>query len=83
MVKLRAATFRSVCRDMGSFQSRAGGSVHDAGLTDVAITDQGSHGYDYDLFVIGGGSGGLACSKEAASHGVKVCMFKLVVTYIT
>ena len=28
--------------------------------------------YDYDLFVIGGGSGGLACSKEAASLGAKV-----------
>jgi len=30
--------------------------------------------YDYDLFVIGGGSGGLACSKEAAAHGVKVAL---------
>lgn len=28
--------------------------------------------YDYDLFVIGGGSGGLAASKEAASLGMKV-----------
>ena len=28
--------------------------------------------YDFDLFVIGGGSGGLACSKEAASHGARV-----------
>jgi pyruvate/2-oxoglutarate dehydrogenase complex dihydrolipoamide dehydrogenase (E3) component len=24
-------------------------------------------GYDYDLVVIGGGSGGLACSKEGNS----------------
>lgn len=28
--------------------------------------------YDFDFFVIGGGSGGLAASKEAAKFGVKV-----------
>ncbi len=28
--------------------------------------------FDYDLFVIGGGSGGLAASKRAASYGAKV-----------
>ena len=28
--------------------------------------------YQYDLFVIGGGSGGLSASKEAASLGAKV-----------
>lgn len=25
--------------------------------------------YDFDVFVIGGGSGGLACAKECASLG--------------
>lgn len=30
--------------------------------------------YDYDLFVIGAGSGGLACSKRAASYGAKVAI---------
>ena len=30
--------------------------------------------YDYDLFVIGGGSGGLSCAKEAVSHGKKVAL---------
>ncbi len=30
--------------------------------------------YDYDLFVIGAGSGGLASSKRAASHGAKVAI---------
>lgn len=28
--------------------------------------------YDYDVFVIGGGSGGLACAKEAAALGATV-----------
>jgi len=31
-------------------------------------------GYDYDLLIIGGGSGGLACSKEAAKLGAKVAV---------
>ena len=26
----------------------------------------------FDLFVIGGGSGGVACARRAASHGAKV-----------
>lgn len=28
--------------------------------------------YDYDLFVIGGGSGGIAAAKKARSYGKKV-----------
>ncbi|XP_062930205.1 thioredoxin reductase 2, tandem duplicate 2 [Mobula hypostoma] len=34
--------------------------------------------YDYDLLVIGGGSGGLACSKEAAQYGRKVAVLDYV-----
>ncbi|CEG48670.1 thioredoxin reductase 1 [Plasmopara halstedii] len=34
--------------------------------------------FDYDLVVIGGGLGGLACSKEAASFGQKVCVLDYV-----
>ena len=33
---------------------------------------QDTRQYDYDLYVIGGGSGGLAASKEAAELGAKV-----------
>eukprot|EP00743_Colponemidia_sp_Colp-15_P007574 GILK01008189.1.p1 GENE.GILK01008189.1~~GILK01008189.1.p1 ORF type:complete len:513 (-),score=59.79 GILK01008189.1:269-1765(-) len=36
------------------------------------------HGFEYDLIVIGGGSGGLACSKEAATFGAKVAVFDYV-----
>ena len=31
-----------------------------------------AHGFDYDYFVIGGGSGGVRSSRIAASHGAKV-----------
>ncbi|XP_039627444.1 thioredoxin reductase 2, tandem duplicate 2 isoform X1 [Polypterus senegalus] len=34
--------------------------------------------FDYDLLVIGGGSGGLACSKEAALCGKKVAVLDFV-----
>ncbi|KAM8961432.1 thioredoxin reductase 2, mitochondrial [Pelodytes ibericus] len=34
--------------------------------------------YDYDMLVIGGGSGGLACAKEAAQLGKKVAVFDYV-----
>nr|AYV89007.1 Thioredoxin reductase [Tetranychus truncatus] len=36
------------------------------------------HPYDYDLIVIGGGSGGLAASKEAARLGQKVSLLDFV-----
>lgn len=34
--------------------------------------------YDYDFFVIGGGSGGLAAAKEAIKFGVKVAVADFV-----
>ncbi|CBZ54959.1 MGC84926 protein, related [Neospora caninum Liverpool] len=34
--------------------------------------------FDYDLAVIGGGSGGLACAKMAAAHGAKTVVFDFV-----
>lgn len=36
------------------------------------------HEYDYDLFVIGGGSGGLACAKVAQDVGAKVAVADFV-----
>ncbi|KAI3382640.1 hypothetical protein SNEBB_005383 [Seison nebaliae] len=37
-----------------------------------------SHEFEYDLVCIGGGSGGLACAKEAAAFGKKVCVLDYV-----
>ncbi|KAM3961794.1 thioredoxin reductase 1 isoform 2-T2 [Aphomia sociella] len=34
--------------------------------------------YDYDLAVIGGGSGGLACAKEAVNQGARVAVLDYV-----
>eukprot|EP00033_Pygsuia_biforma_P002315 GCRY01002563.1.p1 GENE.GCRY01002563.1~~GCRY01002563.1.p1 ORF type:complete len:513 (-),score=123.83 GCRY01002563.1:327-1865(-) len=41
-------------------------------------TDDSPHDYQYDLLVIGGGSGGLAAAKAAAKLGVKVAMCDFV-----
>lgn len=35
-----------------------------------------SHSYDFDLIVLGGGSGGLAGAFRAASHGARVAMME-------
>uniref|UniRef100_A0A7S2WBE6 Thioredoxin reductase n=2 Tax=Mucochytrium quahogii TaxID=96639 RepID=A0A7S2WBE6_9STRA len=52
-----------------------------AGLGQVASIKEDTEAeetYDYDLVVIGGGSGGLAASKEAAGLGAKVALLDFV-----
>jgi len=44
----------------------------------MAKIQAGSHNFDYDVIVIGGGSGGLAASKEAAKQGMKVAVCDFV-----
>lgn len=58
----------------GGAISRPPRVVHDS---DLKVEGDGA-GYDYDLIVIGGGSGGLALSKEAADLGAKVAVLDYV-----
>eukprot|EP00301_Raphidiophrys_heterophryoidea_P022651 c675_g1_i1.p1 GENE.c675_g1_i1~~c675_g1_i1.p1 ORF type:complete len:547 (-),score=122.21 c675_g1_i1:129-1769(-) len=48
-------------------------------LQPVIFVRMSSGGFDYDYAVIGGGSGGLASAKKAASLGAKVVLFDFVV----
>nr|XP_033782285.1 thioredoxin reductase 3 [Geotrypetes seraphini] len=52
--------------------------AHKTGLLQKLLGDSIKK-YDYDLIIVGGGSGGLACSKEAASFGKKVMVLDYVV----
>ncbi|XP_022104980.1 thioredoxin reductase 1, cytoplasmic-like [Acanthaster planci] len=47
-------------------------------LAQLMNPDAATNTYDYDLIVIGGGSGGLAAAKEAASFGKKVAVCDFV-----
>ncbi|XP_077459078.1 thioredoxin reductase 3 [Stigmatopora argus] len=55
-----------------TMQAHKDGSLHQ-------LLNAETETYDYDLIVIGGGSGGLACSKEAANLGKKVMVLDFVV----
>ncbi|XP_029457197.1 thioredoxin reductase 3 isoform X2 [Rhinatrema bivittatum] len=52
--------------------------AHQTGLL-KKLLGEGIVTYDYDLIILGGGSGGLACSKEAAALGKKVMVLDYVV----
>nr|CAB3267403.1 thioredoxin reductase 3 [Phallusia mammillata] len=52
--------------------------AHNEGRLLPMIQSQPTQTYDYDLVVIGGGSGGLAASKQAAGYGKKVAVLDFV-----
>nr|XP_023668375.1 thioredoxin reductase 1, cytoplasmic [Paramormyrops kingsleyae] len=58
------------------FQMHRDGTL--MGLLRTELGSLSEDGYDYDLVVIGGGSGGLAAAKEAASFAKKVLVLDLV-----
>ena len=46
--------------------------------SEAALKKSKSESFEYDLIVVGGGSGGLAASKEAAKFGLKTAVFDYV-----
>ena len=46
-----------------------------AKLSQISVQE---HPYDYDLFVIGGGSGGISAARHAAELGKKVALADFV-----
>ncbi|CAN0101594.1 unnamed protein product [Lampetra planeri] len=62
----------------GRLQQLLASSTAPSPTPPVEDTDAVHHSYEYDLIVIGGGSGGLAASKEAAKLGKKVMVLDFV-----
>lgn len=78
--QLRPLPPASDCRQVKNVQS---GTAHqDCGLFQKPLKMNGSEdppeSYDYDLIIIGGGSGGLAAAKEAAKYDKKVMVLDFV-----
>lgn len=70
---LGTSLFRQSLRSFVSTNSNFQQTNSSTNMTEIQERE-----YDYDLIVIGGGSGGMACSKAAASLGAKVALFDYV-----
>jgi len=55
-----------------------GGAMKQPSVTHAVSAEADSGVFDYDFLVIGGGSGGLACAKEASKLGARVCLCDFV-----
>ncbi|XP_037727398.1 thioredoxin reductase 1, mitochondrial isoform X2 [Drosophila subpulchrella] len=54
-------------------------SIYRSAYLDIRLREESTKGsYDYDLIVIGGGSAGLACAKEAVLNGARVACLDYV-----
>lgn len=65
------------CRKYLTVDQTSNPSSGISSLVNVDTFDK-NHSYQYDLVVIGGGSGGLACSKEAKKFGARVAVLDFV-----
>ena len=43
-------------------------------MVEASAAAQSESAYDFDIFVIGGGSGGLSCARQAAQMGKRVAL---------
>ena len=77
-----ATSYLGGCDDTVAWaRARLSPSTEENGASGICNQDDGfkkDHGFDYDVVVIGGGSGGLACSKEMAKLGAKVAVLDYV-----
>ncbi|GAA97798.1 uncharacterized protein L969DRAFT_96205 [Mixia osmundae IAM 14324] len=51
-------------------------SLSTTSVTMAPVPTKGEHSYDYDMLVIGGGSGGLGAARRASSYGAKVAIIE-------
>ena len=68
--------FEGGCDD--TMQAAQKGMFSKRNASSDAVNNGDTSTYDYDIIVIGGGSGGLAASKEAAKLGLKVAVYDFV-----
>lgn len=68
-----------ICRSYHQEESAMANSTDQVTLSWVDKNEpEENHGYDYDMIVIGGGSGGLAAAKEIAKYKKKVALLDYV-----